>query len=163
MKNNSIRERRTSPTHTYTLIRSTQYITTMANLAEATSALVLLLAAVAAPSSAADEQYAGRPPVECVAFESDEENPNVLQMGQCLTPGNAICSTGGSWALGIDPADRMIKLWEGNLVSSRLFVLEFIPSSGISPPWSRPRPGICVFMARDTNRYCHHIISCHII
>ena len=95
-------------------------------LAESTSALVLLAAAAAAaPSSAAEEQYAGRPPVECVAFESDEENPNFLQMGQCLTPGNAICSTRGSWALGIDPADRMIKLWEGNRVSSELFVLEF--------------------------------------
>jgi len=100
------------------------------NLAGATSALVLLLAAAAAPSSAAEEQFAGRPPVECVAFESDKENPNFLQIGQCLTAGGAICSTGGSWALGIDPADRMIKLWKGNRVSSRLFVLEFIPSSG---------------------------------
>ena len=127
MNNNfSTRARRTSPTHTY--IRTNQYITTM-NLAGATSALVLLLAAVA-PSWAAEEQHAGRPPVECVAFESDEGNPNFLQMGQCLTPGTAICSNRGSWALGIDPADRMIKLWEGNRVSSRLFVLEFIPSSG---------------------------------
>ena len=97
-----------------------------------TTALVLLLAAAAPSAADAEEQHAGRPLVECVAFESNKENPNFLQMGQCLTPGNAICSTRGSWALGIDPADRMIKLWEGNLVSSRLFVLEFIPSSGIS-------------------------------
>ena len=96
------------------------------NLAGATSALVLLLAAAAAPPSAAEKQFAGRPPVECVTFESDKENPNFLQMGQCLTPGNAICSTRGSWALGIDPADRMIKLWEGSRVSRfDLFMLEF--------------------------------------
>ena len=82
-----------------------------------TTALVLLLAAAAPSAADAEEQHAGRPPVTCVAFESDKENHNFLQMRQCLTAGDAICSTGGSWALGIDPADRMIKLWEGNRVS----------------------------------------------
>ena len=95
-------------------------------LAEATSALMLLLAA-ASSSAGAEQQFSGPPPLTCVAFESDKENPNSLQMGQCLTAGDAICSTRGSWALGIDPADRMIKLWEGNRVSrfDLSFVLEF--------------------------------------
>ena len=48
-------------------------------LAGATSALVLLLAAAAPSAADAEEQHSGRPPVECVAFESDQENPNFLQ------------------------------------------------------------------------------------
>ena len=105
-------------------------------LAGATSALVLLLAA-ALPSAADADESSGRPSLTCVAFESDEENPNFLHMGQCLTSGDAICSSTGSWIFGIDPADRAIKLWEGDQVSTIVdpirmwLVLEFsMQSSG---------------------------------
>ena len=40
-----------------------------------------------------------------------------LQIGQCLTAGDAICSSAGGWAFGIDRTDGMIKLWSGDEVS----------------------------------------------
>ena len=91
-------------------------ITTM-KLARAVAALALLLVA-AAPSLADADEFASHPPISCVAFESDEDDgPNLLRLGQCLTAGDAICSSRGGWAFGIDPTDRMIKLWQGDRVS----------------------------------------------
>ena len=90
--------------------------------AEQVAALALLVAAVA-PSLAGADESAGRPPLmTCVAFLSEDDTGpkksfNNLRMGQCLTSGDAICSSTGSWVFGIDPADRSIKLREGNRVS----------------------------------------------
>ena len=111
---------------------------------------ITALAALAGlPVAAAAAELAGLP-VDCVAFQddaapdSDSESTNsasALRMGQCLKPGDAICSTRGSWTLGIDPADRMIKLWEGNRVS-RFVCSEIFPTSGLVlrhffPPWDQ--------------------------
>ena len=76
-----------------------------------TNALLLLqIAAVAlsTPSSlaAAESLPAG---VTCADSSS-------LQLNECLTAGKAICSSNGSWAFGIDPADQRIKLWHGDQV-----------------------------------------------
>ena len=60
-------------------------------------------------------------PVECVTFQpADGDAPgssDSLQIGQCLTAGDAICSSAGGWAFGIDRTDGMIKLWSGDEVS----------------------------------------------
>lgn len=94
-------------------------------LSSATAALMLALAVAIAPSSTAAAQMlpaaAGRPPVTCVAFHPDEMTTS-LQMKECLTAGNAICSSNGSWAFGIDPTDQQIKLWEDNRVSFFAYV-----------------------------------------
>jgi hypothetical protein len=87
-------------------------------LARATAALallLLLLLAAAVPSLANADEFAPHPPITCVSDEKD--GPNSLRLGQCLTAGDAICSSMGSWAFGIDPTDRMIKLWQGDRVS----------------------------------------------
>ena len=84
-----------------------------------------LLLTVAALSSAvaAEKLAAAGLLVDCVAFQdaaapdSSESTFSTLRMGQCLMAGDAICSSTGSWAFGIDPTDRMIKLWEGGRVS----------------------------------------------
>lgn len=88
-------------------------ITTM-RLARATAALALLLVA-AAPSLTNADEFAPHPRITCVAAEDD--GPNSLRLGQCLAAGDAICSSAGGWAFGIDPTDRMIKLWQGDRVS----------------------------------------------
>ena len=85
-----------------------------------TNALLLLMVAAIAssPSSlaAADGPPAG---ITCT-------DPSLLQLNECLTAGNAICSKGG-WAFGIDPADQRIKLWEGGQVRfSIAFICSFL-------------------------------------
>ena len=82
-----------------------------------------LSAAAAALVPALPVAYAGltssaaaRRPVTCVAFHPDETT-NSLQMNECLAAGNAICSSNGKWAFGIDAADQRIKLWEDDRVS----------------------------------------------
>ena len=74
-------------------------------------AAALLLIAIASRSSsslaeAADSHPAG---VTCV-------DPSSLQLNECLTAGNAICSPSEGFAFGVDPADQRIKLWEGGQV-----------------------------------------------
>ena len=85
-------------------------------LTSAYQTITLLLLAAAAPSSAGA-------PVKCIAFQPDEDTGltgfgsfNTLPIGKRLNAGEAICSSTESWAFGIDPADQMIKLWEGNNV-----------------------------------------------
>ena len=80
-------------------------------------ALLLVIAAAA-------EKLAGLP-VDCVAFhDSDSESTfGTLGMGQCLKSGDAICSSTGSWAFGIDRTDGTVKLWEDDRVSFRLLLL----------------------------------------
>ena len=105
------------------------------NLSSATTAAALALVVAFAPSASSSSwsaaaAVAGRPPVICVAFHSDEATAS-LQMDECLTAGNAICSSNGSWAFGIDPADQRIKLWQGNRVSfiymyGRFFIVLFV-------------------------------------
>ena len=77
-----------------------RYITTM-KLAEATSALVLVLAAA---STGAEVQVAGRPPVECVAFPgwrvhsptiSDQFRRNHLRRSRQLP--KRLCVLPGTW------------------------------------------------------------------
>ena len=74
------------------------------------NALLLLIAASASSSSslaaAADSPPAG---VTCTDSSS-------IQLNECLTAGNAICSPSEGWAFGIDPADQRIKLWKGDQV-----------------------------------------------
>ena len=76
------------------------------------NALLLLIAASVSSSSslaaAADSPPAG---VACAAAD-----PSSLQLNECLTAGNAICSPSEGWAFGIDPADQRIKLWKGDQV-----------------------------------------------
>lgn len=74
-------------------------------------------------AAALSSAVAGRPLINCVGYRPDEYAGtgtkalfSTLQMGQCLTAGDAICSSTGSWVFGIDPTDRMIKLWRGNNV-----------------------------------------------
>ena len=91
-----------------------------------TNALLLLqlFAAIASSSTllaAADSPPAG---ITCVAFHLDETTTS-LQMNECLTAGNAICSSDGSWAFGIDPIDQRIKLWEGDQVRFYLCIYLF--------------------------------------
>lgn len=79
------------------------------------AAALLLTAAIASSSSslaaaAADDSNTSSPAgVTCV-------DPSSLRLNECLTAGNAICSPGGGWAFGVDPADQRIKLWEGDEV-----------------------------------------------
>ena len=73
------------------------------------AAAVLLIAIASSSSSlaaAADSHPAG---VTCV-------DPSSLQLNECLTAGNAICSPSEGFAFGVDPADQRIKLWEGGEV-----------------------------------------------
>ena len=75
-------------------------------------------------AAAAAEQLAGELPVDCVAFQ-DADSPSLesstasstLGMGRCLQSGDAICSSTGSWAFGIDRTDGTVKLWEDDRVS----------------------------------------------
>ena len=75
----------------------------------------------ARPDDSSSDDVAGGLPVNCVAFQDAPGSSNsfhALRIGQCLAAGDAICSSStGSWAFGIDPTDRMIKLWKGNRVS----------------------------------------------
>ena len=95
----------------------------------ASALAILVTVAFVGPSSsvASTVQHgngneSGRPPVTCVAFQTDKDaGSSILSMGRCLTPGNAICSSGGSWAFGIDPTDQRIKLWEADRVSLIFF------------------------------------------
>jgi hypothetical protein len=78
-------------------------------------ALALLPLVAAAQSSSA---AAAGLPVDCVVFQDAESTvSSTLRMGQCLKPGDAICSSTGGWVFGIDPTDRTIRLWEDNRVS----------------------------------------------
>ena len=120
-------------------------------------------------------EFAGLP-VDCVAFQpADGDVPgssDSLQIGQCLTAGDAICSSAGGWAFGIDRADGMIKLWEGNRVS-RFVCAGIFPDSGSSfmpttgPAEARDVYKYALLKARNTDRHCHHIIlwpiACRII
>ena len=72
------------------------------------------IALAALPLAAA----AGELPVACVAFQDSGSSPeSTLGMGRCLESGDAICSSTGSWAFGIDRADGTVKLWEDGRVS----------------------------------------------
>ena len=68
------------------------------------SAALLLLQIAAITSSSSSLAAAG---VTCADSSS-------LQLNECLTPGNAICSPSEGWAFGIDATDQRIKLWEGD-------------------------------------------------
>lgn len=90
------------------------------NNSRSQAAAALLLIAIASssstPAAAADSHPSG---VTCV-------DPSSLQLNDCLTAGNAICSPSEGFAFGVDPTDRRIKLWEGNQVRlSFAFVLIF--------------------------------------
>ena len=78
-------------------------------------ALALLPLVAAAQSSSA---AAAGLPVDCVAFQDAESTvSSTLRKGQCLKPGDAICSSTGGWAFGVDRTDGTVKLWEGGRVS----------------------------------------------
>ena len=67
---------------------------------------------------------AGELPVDCVAFQDSGSSPeSTLGMGRCLESGDAICSSTGSWAFGIDRTDGTVKLWEDDRVSSFLLLM----------------------------------------
>ena len=70
------------------------------------AALLLIAIASSSPAAAADSHPAG---VTCV-------DPSSLQLNECLTAGNAICSPSEGFAFGVDPTDHRIKLWEGGQV-----------------------------------------------
>ena len=74
-----------------------------------TNALLLLLqiAALTSSSLAAAESLPSG--ITCADSSS-------LQLNECLTVGEAICSPSEGWAFGIDPADQRIKLWHGDQV-----------------------------------------------
>ena len=73
--------------------------------------------ALAALPLAAAEKLAGGLPVDCVAFQDSDSSESTLGMGRCLKSGDAICSSTGSWAFGIDRTDGTVKLWEDDRVS----------------------------------------------
>jgi hypothetical protein len=84
-------------------------------------ALAALAALAALPLAAATvaAELAGLP-VDCVSFQDDaalDSDFSTLRMGQCLKPGDAICSSTGSWAFGVDRTEGTVKLWEGDRVS----------------------------------------------
>ena len=125
-------------------------------LVSATVALLLLLVA-AAPSLADADEFARHPPITCVAFESDEvDGANSLRLGRCLTAGDVICSSSGGWAFGIDPTDRMIKLWQGDRVSRNFFIRIYV----LDRLFRRVGPAeihrlaytLTMFMAKDMDR-----------
>ena len=79
-----------------------------------TNALLLLLQIDAiASSSLSSLSAAGESPPSGITCADSSSS---LQLNECLTAGKAICSSNGSWAFGIDPADQRIKLWHGDQV-----------------------------------------------
>ena len=115
-------------------------------LVRATVALLLLLAA-AVPSLAADaDEFARHPPITCVAFESNEvDGANSLRLGRCLTAGDVICSSMGGWAFGIDPTDRMIKLWQGDRVSRNFFIRMYVLDRRVPAGWASRDPSASIY------------------
>ena len=84
-----------------------------------TNALLLLLLIAASVSSSSSLAAAADSPPAGVTCAGDLSS---LQLNECLTAGNAICSPSGGWAFGIDPADQRIKLWKGDQVRFRFAV-----------------------------------------
>ena len=77
----------------------------------ANALLLLLIAASASSSSSSSLAAADSSPAGVTCTDSSS-----LQLNECLTAGNAICSSSEGWAFGIDPADQRIKLWKGDQV-----------------------------------------------
>ena len=67
----------------------------------ANALLLLLIAASASSSSSSSLAAADSSPAGVTCTDSSS-----LQLNECLTAGNAICSSSEGWAFGIDPADQ---------------------------------------------------------